>query len=170
VVLRIRSVRVLCGAAAWLRNPQSEVPWKTCRRSRARAAFMAVAGRRRIHDAGFHHQPADAKRGRGAVSVDLPLAVYLLSFIICFESPRWYKRGLFLRLLAIALASLAYALYDIQVSEAIPVAIPLFTIGLFLTCMFCHGELSRLKPGAAQLTSFYLMIALGGALGAISPG
>ena len=100
----------------------------------------------------------------------LPLAVYLLSFIICFENPRWYQRGLFLRLLAVALASLAYALYDIQVSEAIPVAIPLFTISLFLTCMFCHGELSRLKPGASQLTSFYLMIALGGALGAIFTG
>jgi hypothetical protein len=100
----------------------------------------------------------------------LPLAVYLLSFIICFESPRWYQRGLFLRLLAVALGSLAYALYDIQVSEAIPVAIPLFTIGLFLICMFCHGELSRMKPGTSQLTSFYLMIALGGALGAIFTG
>jgi hypothetical protein len=100
----------------------------------------------------------------------LPLAVYLLSFIICFENPRWYQRGLFLRLLAVALASLAYALYDIQVSEAIPVAIPLFTLGLFVTCMFCHGELSRLKPAASHLTSFYLMIALGGALGAIFTG
>src|SRR5208282_5517471 len=100
----------------------------------------------------------------------LPLAVYLLSFVICFESPRWYKRELFLRLLAVALGSLAYALYDIQVSEAIPVAIPLFTIGLFLTCMFCHGELSRLKPAPSQLTSFYLMIALGGAVGAIFTG
>ncbi|MGA3204665.1 MAG: hypothetical protein ABSF12_19405, partial [Bryobacteraceae bacterium] len=100
----------------------------------------------------------------------LPLAVYLLSFIICFESPRWYQRGLFLRLLAVTLASLAYALYDIQVSEAIPVAIPLFTIGLFIACMFCHGELSRLKPQTSQLTSFYLMIALGGALGTIFTG
>jgi hypothetical protein len=100
----------------------------------------------------------------------LPLGVYLLSFIICFESPRWYQRGLFLRLLAVALGSLAYAIYDIQVSEAIPVAIPLFTIGLFVACMFCHGELSRLKPGTSHLTSFYLMIALGGALGAIFTG
>src|SRR5580658_6843709 len=100
----------------------------------------------------------------------LPLGAYLLSFIICFESPRWYQRGIFLRLLAIALGSLAYALYDIQVSEAIPVAIPLFTIGLFIACMFCHGELSRLKPGSSELTSFYLMIALGGALGTIFTG
>ncbi len=100
----------------------------------------------------------------------LPLAVYLLSFIICFESPRWYRRGFFLRLLAIALGSLAYALYDVDVSVAIAVAIPLFTLGLFIACMFCHGELSRLRPGASQLTAFYLMIALGGALGAILAG
>jgi len=77
---------------------------------------------------------------------------------------------LFLRLLAITLGSLAYALYDIQVSVAITVAIPLFTLGLFIVCMFCHGELSRLKPFTSQLTSFYLMIALGGALGAILAG
>lgn len=100
----------------------------------------------------------------------LPLSAYLLSFIICFESPRWYKRGLFLRLLAVTLGSLAYALYDIQVSVAITVAIPLFTVGLFIACMFCHGELSRLKPNSSRLTAFYLMIALGGALGAIAAG
>jgi hypothetical protein len=69
-----------------------------------------------------------------------------------------------------ALASLAYALYDNQESVAITVAIPLFTLGLFIVCMFCHGELSRLKPGSSQLTTFYLMIALGGALGAILAG
>ena len=37
--------------------------------------------------------------------------------------------------------------------------------------MFCHGELSRMKPGASQLTvCSILMIALGGALGAIFTG
>jgi hypothetical protein len=32
-------------------------------------------------------------------------------------------------------------------------------------CMVCHGELSRLKPDPSRLTAFYLMIALGGAMG-----
>ncbi|HWF38851.1 MAG TPA: fused MFS/spermidine synthase [Candidatus Acidoferrales bacterium] len=36
--------------------------------------------------------------------------------------------------------------------------------------MFCHGELARLKPNPRHLTSFYLLIALGGALGAIFVG
>jgi MFS family permease len=162
---------VLCGAAAWLSSPSSDVSIEDApmepRQSSVPWLLLAAAGSMMLVS-------TTNQLTQNVAAVPflwiLPLAVYLLSFIICFESPRWYKRGLFLRLLAVALGSLAYALYDIQVSEAISVAIPLFTIGLFLTCMFCHGELSRLKPGTSQLTSFYLMIALGGALGAIFTG
>jgi hypothetical protein len=100
----------------------------------------------------------------------VPLAVYLITFILCFESSRWYNRGLFLRLLAVALGGLGYAIYDIQFSDTILVAIPIFTLGLFVGCMFCNGELSYLAPPAEYLTTFYLMIALGGALGAVLVG
>ena len=100
----------------------------------------------------------------------VPLAIYLLTFILCFESTRWYRRELFLRLLAVALASVGYAIYDIQESTPITVALPVFAVGLFLCCMYCHGELSRLKPQGTHLTSFYLMVALGGALGAVFVG
>jgi energy-converting hydrogenase Eha subunit C len=100
----------------------------------------------------------------------VPLAIYLLTFILTFESARWYRRDVLLRLLAIALASVAYAIYDIQLSDAMAVSIPLFCAALFLGCMFCHGELNRRKPGAGYLTSFYMMIALGGAVGAVSVG
>src|SRR5439155_302777 len=47
------------------------------------------------------------------------------------------------------------------------VAAPLYLVGLFFTCMFCHGELARAKPDPSHLTRFYLMISLGGALGAV---
>ncbi len=100
----------------------------------------------------------------------LPLAIYLLTFILCFESSRWYRRELFLRFLAMTLGAVAYAIYDIQFSDAILVAIPIFSLGLFVACMFCHGELSLRKPEGEYLTTFYLMIALGGALGAIFVG
>ncbi|HLJ15492.1 MAG TPA: fused MFS/spermidine synthase, partial [Bryobacteraceae bacterium] len=100
----------------------------------------------------------------------LPLALYLVTFILCFESSRWYKRGLLLRLLAVALGSVGYAIYDIQVGEALLVAVPVFALGLFVGCMFCHGELSARKPAAKHLTSFYLTIALGGAIGGIAMG
>jgi hypothetical protein len=100
----------------------------------------------------------------------VPLAIYLVTFILTFESSRWYRRDVLLRLLAVALASVAYAIYDIQLSDALAVSIPLFCGALFLGCMFCHGELHRTKPGADQITSFYLMIALGGAAGAVAVG
>ena len=46
----------------------------------------------------------------------------------------------------------------------------LYTAGLFACCMFCHGELTRLKPGPRYLTTFYLMVSVGGALGALLVG
>src|SRR5207302_926082 len=97
----------------------------------------------------------------------LPLSLYLLSFIVCFEGYRWYHRGFFLRLLVISLAAMAYA--RIPGSSNIPfmVLIPLYCAGLFVCCMVCHGELARLKPHPSHLTTFYLMCSLGGAIGAL---
>lgn len=100
----------------------------------------------------------------------LPLAIYLLTFILCFESSGWYRPGLSARLLAVALGWVGYAIYDIQATDAIVVALPTLTLGLFVMCMYCHGELSSRKPEGAQLTSFYVMVAAGGALGAVCVG
>ena len=97
----------------------------------------------------------------------IPLALYLLSFILCFEGRAWYRRDLFLRLLGVALGSMAYALGPSFSGLPLKVSIPLFCGGLFVCCMVCHGELARLKPPAPQLTSFYLMCSLGGAIGAL---
>jgi spermidine synthase len=96
----------------------------------------------------------------------IPLSLYLLTFILCFEGHNWYRRGLFLRLLAVALAGMAYALAPSRVNLAPYMLIPLFCGGLFACCMVCHGELAELKPHPAYLTSFYLLVSLGGALGA----
>lgn len=97
----------------------------------------------------------------------IPLALYLLTFILCFEGHGWYRRGLFLRLLGVALGSMAYALAPPFAGLPLKVSIPLFCCSLFVCCMFCHGELARLKPHPAHLTSFYLMISLGGVVGAL---
>ncbi|HTU34730.1 MAG TPA: fused MFS/spermidine synthase [Candidatus Acidoferrum sp.] len=97
----------------------------------------------------------------------LPLSLYLLSFILCFDGRGWYRRGLFLRLLGISIGGMAYALAPSFAGLPWKVMIALFCVGFFVCCMFCHGELERLKPAPAHLTSFYLMVALGGALGAV---
>lgn len=99
----------------------------------------------------------------------LPLALYLLSFILCFDGDGWYKRDWFLRLLAVMLAGMAYALYSGK-DLPLTVSLPLFAIGLFVSCMVCHGELARLKPDPRYLTLFYLMVSIGGAIGGIFVG
>lgn len=93
----------------------------------------------------------------------IPLALYLLTFILCFDHPRWYKRGLFLLLLAAAVPAMAWFIGSLNLH----VAVPLYFAGLFVACMACHGELASLKPDPSHLTRFYLMISVGGALGAV---
>ncbi len=95
----------------------------------------------------------------------IPLSLYMLSFILCFGS-RWYHRMLFLRLLGVALGCMAYALSPSLTSLPLWILISLFCAGLFFCCMFCHGELARLKPEPSQLTSFYFWSSLGSVAGA----
>jgi hypothetical protein len=100
----------------------------------------------------------------------LPLALYLLTFALAFSRRNFYSRGLLARFLAVTLGSLGYAIYDPVYTESVQVSVPLFCIGLFLCCLFCHGELALRRPPSTQLTSFYLSISFGGALGAIFVG
>lgn len=100
----------------------------------------------------------------------LPLSLYLLSFILCFESDRWYRRAFFLPAGAAALLLCAWGLQDPRLGFDIRVAVPLYAGGLFLLCMFLHGELALLRPAARYLTRFYLSMSLGGALGGIAVG
>lgn len=100
----------------------------------------------------------------------LPLTLYLLTFVLCFESDRWYRRGYFLLPTAALLALCAYGLQDGDIGGSVRIAIPLYALGLFFFCMFLHGELARLRPGPRHLTRFYLMLSLGGALGGIAVG
>jgi hypothetical protein len=98
----------------------------------------------------------------------LPLTLYLLTFVLCFESDRWYSRRRFLVPTALALALCAYGLQDGAIGGTVKVAIPVYAAGLFLACMFLHGELAAMRPGTRWLTRFYLMVSLGGALGGIA--
>jgi hypothetical protein len=100
----------------------------------------------------------------------VPLSLYLLSLILCFDGERWYPRFLFVRFLAVALAGMGYTLSPEFVNAGPWLQIPLFCIGLFVCCMVCHGELAGMKPEPQHLTIFYLMIAAGGALGGIFVG
>lgn len=95
----------------------------------------------------------------------LPLSIYLLSFILCFEATNWYRPALFRCLLPPAWAA---AGYRVARPGGLVTEICTFSAALFVWCMFCHGELARTKPRTRRdLTFFYLMLALGGAIGAL---
>ena len=96
-----------------------------------------------------------------------PLSIYLLSFILCFDAPRYYVRPLFLAALPLAFVALDRVLDS---GMEVPVLIALICISLFVFCMVCHGELVRRKPPVRHLTLFYLMLSIGGALGGLLVG
>ena len=93
----------------------------------------------------------------------LPLSIYLTTFILTFDHPRWYQRWFFVLALAIFVPWMAYLIPSLDLKLAVPV----FLGGLFVACMFCHGELARRKPDPRHLTRFYLMLSVGGAVGAV---
>jgi hypothetical protein len=125
----------------------------------------------------------------------VPLALYLLTFIIAFDSPGWYHRTPLAATVLVAvyatamvhklgvgtsrifdagtpglvLSSMTYVVDQFAKSPEIYIGTLVFLLINFLTmfaiCMVCHGELFRLRPDPRYLTSYYLMISLGGALG-----
>lgn len=100
----------------------------------------------------------------------VPLLVYLLSFILAFQGDRFLPRPAVLVLLAAALAALGYICARDRPELRLVVILPLLSAALLICCSFCHRELYQRRPDAAFLTSFYLSLAAGGALGAFFVG
>lgn len=114
----------------------------------------------------------------------LPLSLYLISYIVCFDNPRWYFRPLWLPLFALALVAATGNLMGERLNLpqgwfwwplrqslewlanlTLFKAIALYLAVLFCCCMVCHGELYRRRPPPERLTTFYLLAAAGGTLG-----
>lgn len=100
----------------------------------------------------------------------VPLAIYLLTFILCFEGARWYRRDAYLGFLVWILCVMAWFLADKRLQFELGWQVAVFAAGLFIVCMFCHGELARLRPGPRHLTLFYLVVSLGGVVGGVLVG
>ena len=103
----------------------------------------------------------------------LPLTLYLLTFVLVFEGRGgrgFYLRQIWLGPVLVVLGAMAWGLTAERGVLSIEYAIPLYCAGLFLTCMFCHGELAAAKPAPRYLTRFYLMLSIGGAAGGMFVG
>jgi hypothetical protein len=99
-----------------------------------------------------------------------PLALYLLTFILAFQGAWTPIRQSMPRWVLGVVVSMAYALRDIRAQLPIAISVPLFLIGLFVTCFFLHGELYERRPITAGMTRFYLVTAAGGAAGTLLIG
>lgn len=95
----------------------------------------------------------------------LPLAVYLLTFIVAFEWPRAYLRPVVVPAL-VGASWLAATLIDPGEMGIRPQIAGHLAV-VFVCCLACHGEVYRKRPAPARLTGYYLAVAAGGAAGGV---
>jgi SAM-dependent methyltransferase len=169
---------LLCAAAAWLARAGSEQPLAAgteqsetagAPKPRDKALWLALSACSSMLLLSITNKLLEDVAPVPLLWV-LPLALYLLTFALAFSKRIFYWRWPLVRFLAVALGGLGYAIYDPAYTESVQVSVPIFCVGLFLCCWFCHGELAFRRPAPRYATSFYLMISLGGALGAIFVG
>ena len=100
-----------------------------------------------------------------------PLIAYLFSFVWAFSGEQYCPRKIMLPLAALFLAALAsFIAFGDRISTPIWFTVVFFCVCLFVFCLACHSELYRRRPSPRYATSFYLLIAAGGALGSVLVG
>jgi spermidine synthase len=97
----------------------------------------------------------------------VPLTIYLATFIIAFEGAASHRLQWLWPPLLVWLGAMGWLLVATDYQFDLPVQLAVFLPGLFLGCLFCHGELYRLRPAPRRLTAFYLAVSAGGALGGL---
>ncbi len=96
----------------------------------------------------------------------VPLAIYLLTFVLVFARRPLLPHALLLRWLPLVVLLVTLVLLS-EATEPIGVVIGLHLLCLFWVSMVCHGELARSRPPGERLTEFYLWLAVGGVLGGL---
>ena len=99
----------------------------------------------------------------------LPLTLYLMSFILCFDGNRWYSRKWYITALGVTFFGVLMTLLSGS-NVSIMLQVSVYFSALFCCCMVCHGELATQKPGTRYLTQFYLLMSAGGAGGGLFVG
>jgi hypothetical protein len=97
----------------------------------------------------------------------VPLTLYLATFIIAFEGRNWYRAQWIWPILLAWICAMGWLLVDADYHFDLALQLGIFLPGLFLGCLFCHGELYRLRPAPRHLTAFYLAVSAGGAIGGL---
>lgn len=164
-----------CAAMCWKRSGQIERPGN----NDAYVVPAAITLSTRLRWVALGAVPSSLILGvTSAITADVPaiplfwvvpLALYLLSFVLVFArrqvmAPAWFNQ----RLPILILSSLVPGM--LQSRLPLPALLPLYLILLFSVAMVCHGELAATRPPVKRLTEFYLLISIGGVLGGIFNG
>lgn len=96
----------------------------------------------------------------------VPLALYLLTFVIAFAGRPALRHAWMLRTEPFVLLAVTILIFwNLRLPGLVGVFIHL--IVLFIVAMVCHGELARRKPPATRLTEFFVWLAVGGLIGGV---
>ncbi len=95
----------------------------------------------------------------------VPLAIYLLTFILAFSGPRAPRAESVSKLLPFAVVAVAMTFFIRGYHLPAFAFFALHLAALLLAALLCHARLAALRPSAQYLTEFYLIVALGGVLG-----
>lgn len=96
----------------------------------------------------------------------LPLAIYLLTFVLVFARRTIVRHALIVRVFPYLVLPMGI-LFFFGPRNMEWLLIPAHFVTFFAAAMLCHGELVRRRPEAGRLTEFYLLMSLGGVLGGL---
>jgi hypothetical protein len=97
----------------------------------------------------------------------IPLAIYLISFVLVFSPKAFIPHGLMVRVQPFLLVALAILFYWGFTKIVAWPFIPFHLLVFFVTAMVCHGEIAYSRPSTFHLTEYYLWISVGGVLGGV---
>lgn len=99
----------------------------------------------------------------------LPLALYLVSFIVTFGTESAWIAGLSVALWLVGLALLV--VHTVRMPDvSLGFTVATFSLVQLGANLLCHGELYARRPSAARLSTYYLWLAVGGVLGSLAVG
>jgi hypothetical protein len=96
----------------------------------------------------------------------LPLAIYLLTYVLAFARESWVIHPFVVRRQATLLVGTALTVF-LHATNPVSIILPLHLLSFFVTALICHGQLAKDRPASGQLTEFYLWISVGGVLGGL---
>jgi hypothetical protein len=99
----------------------------------------------------------------------LPLSLYLLTWVLVFQSRPLLPHHLILLLQPLAIAGII-VLLAVGGEQNLLATLGGHLVCFFIIAMACHGELAKARPAAKYLTGYYVALSFGGMVGGLFAG